>query len=210
MRPNPESGMPSGARGDTALPIALACVPLLALCQDAAGAIALGLSALPTLVCAMLAATGLGARRDSGTGIALLALLVVTLAGLVDLASHAAWPALHARQPAAAPAIVAATLILALRPMPSPAPSARWALRDTLMLGALLGATGALRELIAHGTVLAGAADLGLPGAGLVLIAEGRGLPIATLPAATFLGLALLLALRQRVARGRDPEARAE
>jgi Na+-translocating ferredoxin:NAD+ oxidoreductase RnfE subunit len=208
MRPNPESGMPSGARGDTALPVALACVPLLALSQDAAGAIALGLSVLPTLLCAMLAAVRLGARCESGAGIALLLLLIVTVAGLVDLASHAAWPALRTRQAAAAPAIVAATLILALRPMPSPVRPARWALRDALLLVALLGAAGALRELVARGTVLAGAAALGLPAAGIVIAADGRGLPIATLPTATFLGLALLLALRQRIARARSTQTR--
>jgi Na+-translocating ferredoxin:NAD+ oxidoreductase subunit E len=83
------------------------------------------------------------------------------------------------------------------------------ALLDGFAIGAGFAAVllllGIARETLGAGTLFAGAgALLGLPWLEVSFAAHWRGLLLAGLPPGAFLLLALLLALQQRLRRGRD------
>jgi electron transport complex protein RnfE len=67
---------------------------------------------------------------------------------------------------------------------------------------------GALREVVGRGTLFGGIETLGgESSAWLVLDVPSGGMMVAVLPPGAFLGLALLLALRNRLAMRSEPSA---
>lgn len=197
-------------RNNAGLVQLLGLCPLLAVSHSAVHALALGLA---TLLALTASATGVSALRhllDRPLRLPGFLLLIASVVTAIELLMHAFLPALHAVLGLFLPLIVTNCLLLGrAEAFASRQPVGRAALDGAAMglgfLGVLL-ALGALRELLGHGSLFAGAGRL-LAAPWLELRIEGyRGLLLASLPPGAFLALALLVALRQAVdQRRRQP-----
>lgn len=188
----------------------LGLCPLLAVTGTAINGLGLGLATLAVLTASNLLVSLLRHRVAPELRIPVFVLIIATLVTVVDriLAAflHDLWTTLGIFIPLI---VTNCTLLARAEAFASRRPVVD-ALHDGLAQGSgfllVLVTLGALRELIGHGSLLAGADQLfGPAAAGLTvqLFPEQHGLLLAVLPPGAFIGLGLLVALRQHLQRRR-------
>jgi electron transport complex protein RnfE len=182
----------------------LGLCPLLAVSTNAVNALGLGLATVLALTATNAAVSALRGLAQREVRIPAFVLIIAAIVTAIELAMHAWLPALHAVLGLFLPLIVTNCAIMArAEAFASRNGPARAALDGCAMglgfLGVLL-VLGALREAIGQGTLFAGAgALLGLPA--LELRFAAGGFLLAMLPPGAFVLLALLIALKNRIAR---------
>lgn len=187
-----------------ALVLLLGLCPLLAVSTTAIDALALGFATLMTLA---VSNTAVSFLRDRIAEPVRLPMQILLIAGTVTIIERvtAGWlPSLHASLGIFLPLIVTNCLILARSEAFARRQPPRLALIDAMATGAgfaiVLLVLGMVRELLAQGTVFAGAerllgGDSYIPG--IRVFAEHHGLILAALPPGAFLLLGIMLAIAQ-------------
>jgi Na+-translocating ferredoxin:NAD+ oxidoreductase subunit E len=182
----------------------LGLCPLLAVTTTAVNGLGLGLATIFVLVCSNLAVSLLRSTLQPEVRIPAFVLIIATTVTVVDLSLQAWWHDLSRTLGIFVPLIVTNCTILARAEAFASRQPPISALHDGLAQGfgfaLVLVALGAGRELIGQGTVFADADLLLGPwaeGLTLQLLPEGWGLLLAMLPPGAFIGLGLMVALRQ-------------
>lgn len=203
--PSPRSILEYGlVSGNAGLVQLLGLCPLLAVSNNAVNALGLGLATVLALTAtnALVAAIRRLTRRD--VRIPAFVMVIATVVTGIELGLRAFLPGLHAVLGIFVPLIVTNCAIMGrAEAFASRHDPARAAL-DGFATGAgfllVLLALGALRELVGAGTLFAGSGELlGLPGLEATVFGHYRGFLPAILPPGAFVGLALLIALRNRL-----------
>lgn len=182
----------------------LGLCPLLAVSTTLVNGLALGLASLLVLLSSNAGVSLLRGQLHSALRIPSHVLLIASSVTVVERLMHAWTPELYALLGIFIPIITTNCLILARAEAcarRSPLPQA---LADALAMGggfaAVLAVLGALRELLARGTLLAGAELLFGPiASGWTLRVHHGGLLLAALPPGAFIALGLLLAARNQL-----------
>jgi electron transport complex protein RnfE len=215
MNPTPNSWQEATAplwRDNMAFAQLLGLCPLLAVTTTLVAGLALGVASAAVIV---VASTTMAALRRFVTPRARLALALLILAALVtvvDLVAAAVLFDLHGVLGLFVPLIVVNSGLLAHAGNVASQRSIAFTFLSALSTG--LGfvfafiVLGTLRELVGHGTLLAGTEMLGGAGSELTLTLPFGGMLVAVLPPGAFLAMGLLLALRNRLTmRADDGEA---
>jgi electron transport complex protein RnfE len=199
-------------RDNVALVQLLALCPLLAVTTSVVNGVALGLATAAVLV---LTNTILSLLRNALTPSVRVPLFVAVIASLVtcvDLLSHAVLDDLHEILGLFIPLIVTNCGLLAQ----AETVASRRPVVESLLSGLATGCgflgvlvlLGALREALGRGTLLAGAPMLaGEWSAALEIDLPFNGMLVAILPPGAFFGMALILALRNRLSRAHALQA---
>ena len=182
----------------------LGLCPLLAVTNTAVNGLGLGLATVFVLVCSNLAVSLLRASLVPEIRIPAFVLIIATTVTVVDLVLQAWLHELSRTLGIFVPLIVTNCTSLA-RAEAFASRQPPWAavhdgLAQGIGFGLVLIALGAGRELIGQGTLFAGADRLLGEWAGVLsvqLMPEGFGLLLALLPPGAFIGLGLMVALRQ-------------
>lgn len=199
-------------RDNMALAQLLGLCPLLAVTTTLVNGLALGLASAAIIV---VASTTMSLLRRVLLPAARLVLAMLILAALVtalDLFTEALLYDLHEALGLFVPLIVVNSGLLAHVENVASRRTVPFTFLSALATGlgflfALL-AVGALREILGSGTLLAGIERLGGDGSrGLTLELPFDGVLVAILPPGAFFAMALLLALRNRLAGTATPEA---
>lgn len=186
----------------------LGLCPLLAVTTTLVAGLALGIASAAVIV---VASTMMAALRRLVTPRARLplALLILTaLVTVVDLVTAAVLFDLHGVLGLFVPLIVVNSGLLAHARNVASERGVAFTFLSALSTG--LGfmfafiVLGSLRELVGHGTLLAGTEMLGGGGSELTLALPFSGMLVAVLPPGAFFAMGLLLALRNRLARRAD------
>lgn len=189
---------------NTGLVQLLGLCPLLAVSTNAVNALGLGLATVLALTATNAAISALCGLTQREVRIPAFVMIIAAIVTAIELAMHAWLPALHAVLGLFLPLIVTNCAIMArAEAFASRNPPARAAL-DGFAVGlgflGVLFVLGALREALGQGTLFAGAgALLGWPA--LEMRFAGSGFLLAVLPPGAFVLLALLIALKNRIAR---------
>ncbi len=195
----------------------LGLCPLLAVTNTAINGLGLGLATLLVLTCSSAAVSLVRGLLMPEIRIPAFVLIIATLVTVVDLGLQAGLPELSRTLGIFVPLIVTNCTILARaeafasrQPL---LPTMHDALAQGVGFSLVLIALGAGREMIGQGTLFAGA-DLLLGEWAAVLsmqiLPQGSGLLLALLPPGAFIGLGLMIALRQFIiARSRPAPASA-
>jgi len=192
----------------------LGLCPLLAVTGTAINGLGLGLATLFVLVASNVAVSSMRGMIRPEIRIPVFVLIIATLVTVVDRILAAFLYDLWTTLGIFIPLIVTnCTLLARAEAFASRRPVVD-ALHDGLAQGSgfllVLVVLGAVRELIGHGSLLAGADQLFGPAAAgltLQLFPEQHGLLLAVLPPGAFIGLGLLVALRQHL-QNRQPAPR--
>jgi electron transport complex protein RnfE len=192
-------------RGNIALAQLLGLCPLLAVSTSLVNGLALGLMTTVVLVVANTTMSLLRGVLLPAVRIPFYLLLVAVLVTALDLLTHAVWYDLHEALGLFIPLIVVNCSLLAHAETVASRRQPLFVFASAFATGLgflfALMALGALRELLGHGTLLAGLAMLsGESSAGPALALPFDGMLVAILPPGAFFGMALLLALRNRLA----------
>jgi len=182
----------------------LGLCPLLAVTNTAINGLGLGLATLLVLTCSSAAVSMVRGLLMPEIRIPAFVLIIATLVTVVDLGLQAGLPELSRTLGIFVPLIVTNCTILARaeafasrQPL---VPAVHDALAQGVGFALVLIALGAGREMIGQGTLFAGA-DLLLGEWAAVLsvqiLPQGSGLLLALLPPGAFIGLGLMIALRQ-------------
>lgn len=182
----------------------LGLCPLLAVSTTLVNGLALGLASLLVLLISNAGVSLLRGQLSPALRIPSHVLLIASSVTVVERLMHAWTPELYALLGIFIPIITTNCLILARAEacaQRSPLPQA---LADALAMGggfaAVLAVLGALRDLLARGTLLAGAELLFGPiASGWTLRVHDGGLLLAALPPGAFIALGLLLAARNQL-----------
>ncbi|MFP4207796.1 MAG: electron transport complex subunit E [Wenzhouxiangella sp.] len=184
----------------------LGLCPLLAVTNTAVNGLGLGLATLFVLTCSNLAVSLLRANLQPEIRIPAFVLIIATLVTIIDLALQAWLHELSRTLGIFVPLIVTNCTILARAEAFASRQPPLAALHDGLAqgigFGLVLLVLGAARELIGQGTLFAGAHLLlgdWATGLTLRLMPEGFGLLLAVLAPGAFIGLGLMVALRQHL-----------
>lgn len=207
MNPSTESWREATAplwRTNMALAELIGLCPLLAVTTTLVGGLALGLASAGVV---LVASTTMALLRPVLVPAARLPLALLILAALVtavDLFAEALFYDLHELLGLFVPLIVVNTGLLAHAENVASRRGVAFTFVSALATGLgflfALVTLGALRELLGSGTLFAGAELLGGDGArALTLTLPFGGMLVAILPPGAFFGLALLLALRNRL-----------
>jgi electron transport complex protein RnfE len=191
-------------RDNLALVQLLGLCPLLAVTTSLVNGLALGLA---TLIVVVLSSTALSLLRGvlvPGIRIPLFLLLIAAIVTCVDLLTNAVLDELHEALGLFIPLIVTNCGLVAQAETVASRRPVWFALLSALSLGigflAVLTLLGALRELLGSGTLFAGIENLaGIGSTWLTVDVPIRGALVAILPPGAFFGMALLLALRNRL-----------
>jgi electron transport complex protein RnfE len=201
-------------RNNVALGQLLGLCPLLAVSTSAVNGLALGImSAAVVIVSSTLLALLRGALVPAAR-LPLTLLILTALVTALDLFTEALFYDLHDALGLFVPLIVVNSGLVAHATEVASRRSVGFTLLSALATGlgflfALL-ALGALREIVGHGTLFAGVEMLGGESSRfLTLDLPFDGALVAVLPPGAFLGVAALLAARNRLARRRRPASRA-
>ena len=194
-------------RHNMALAQLLGLCPLLAVTTTVVNGLALGLASAAIVI---VASTAMAAMKRVLKPAARLGVALLLLAGLVtvvDLFTEAVFYDLHGGLGIFIPLIVVNSGLLAHAANVASTRSVAFTFLSALAtgLGFLLAfiALGAFRELVGHGTLLAGIELLAGDGSRrLTLELPFGGVLVAILPPGAFFGMGLLLALRNRIASG--------
>ncbi|MFW5815693.1 MAG: electron transport complex subunit RsxE [Wenzhouxiangella sp.] len=192
----------------------LGLCPLLAVTNTAINGLGLAAATLFVLACSNLAVSLLRASLQPEIRIPAFVLVIATLVTVVDLVLQAWLHELSRTLGIFVPLIVTNCTILAraeaFASRQAPLAAVHDGLAQGIGFGLVLIALGAGRELIGQGTLFAGAQVLlgeWAGGLSLELMPEGFGLLLALLPPGAFIGLGLLVALRQRLIRQPEKSA---
>lgn len=201
-----EYGLLSGNAGLVQL---LGLCPLLAVSNTAVNALGLGLATALALTAtnAVVAAIRTFTGRD--VRIPTFVIVIATVVTAIELTLRAFLPDLYATLGLFVPLIVTNCAIMGRAEAFASRTDPGRAALDGLAIGLgflwVLLALGALREVVGTGRLFAGSgALLGLPALEITLIDDYRGFLLAVLPPGAFLGLALLVAARNRIRLGRS------
>lgn len=182
----------------------LGLCPLLAVTNTAVNGLGLAVATLFVLVGSNLAVSVLRTRLVPEIRIPAFVLVIATLVTVVDLSLQAWLHDLSRTLGIFVPLIVTNCTILAraeaFASRQRLLPSMHDGLAQGVGFGLVLLALGAGREIIGQGTIFAGAELLlgeWAAGLSLRLLPEGYGLLLALLPPGAFIGLGLMVALRQ-------------
>jgi electron transport complex protein RnfE len=178
--------------------------PLLAVTTSAVNGLALGLATTAVLLVTNIVISLVRRAVVPAWRVPLFVLVAAALVTAIDLLSNALFDDLHEALGLFIALIVAnCALVAQAETVATRRPVAEAALSGLATgLGALgvLMVLGGLRELVGHGTVLAGLPMLfGSGAAGFALNLHFSGILIAVLPPGAFFGMAALLALRARL-----------
>ncbi len=190
----------------------LGLCPLLAVTGTAVNGLGLAVATMFVLVCSNLAVSLLRSHIVAEIRIPAFVLIIATTVTVVDLVLQAWLHELSRTLGIFVPLIVTNCTILARAEAFASRQPAGAALHDGLAQGAGFGlvllALGAGREMIGQGTLFTGADLLLGEWAGALtvrLLPEGGGLLLALLPPGAFIGLGLLVALRQYLIQRPQP-----
>ena len=182
----------------------LGLCPLLAVTTTTINGLGLGLATIFVLACSNLAVSLLRSTLQPEIRIPAFVLIIATTVTVVDLSLQAWWHDLSRTLGIFVPLIVTNCTILARAEAFASRQPLVPALHDGLAQGIgfalVLIALGTGREIIGQGTIFADADLLFGPwaeGLTLQLMPEGWGLLLAMLPPGAFIGLGLMVALRQ-------------
>ncbi len=187
----------------------LGLCPLLAVTSTAVNGLGLGLATLFVLALSNVAVSSIRTRLAPELRIPVFVLIIATLVTVVDRVLAAWFHDLSRTLGIFIPLIVTNCTLLARAEAFASRRPVLESLHDGLAQGtgflAVLVALGGLRELVGQGTLGAGAGLLlgdWAAGFELQVYPERFGLLLAVLPPGAFIGLGLLVALRQRLQRG--------
>jgi Na+-translocating ferredoxin:NAD+ oxidoreductase subunit E len=191
-------------RNNISLAQLLGLCPLLAVSTSLVNGLALGVLTTIVLVIANPAMSLVRSVLLPAARIPLYLLLVTALVTSLDMLTHAVLYDLHETLGLFIPLIVVNCGLLAHAETVASRRPVLFAAVSALALGLgfvfALMALGALRELLGHGTLLAGTELLrGEGGTGAELDLPLNGMLVAVLPPGAFFGMAVLLALRNRL-----------
>ncbi|MDT8409086.1 MAG: electron transport complex subunit E [Wenzhouxiangellaceae bacterium] len=186
----------------------LGLCPLLAVTATAVNGLGLGLATLFVLVASNLAVSSTRRMLKPEIRIPVFVLIIATLVTVVDLVMQAWFSSLSQTLGIFIPLIVTNCTILARAEAFASRQPAFESLVDGLAQGAgfalVLIALGAGREIIGHGTLMSDAHLLLGEWARVLeirILPESMGLLLAILPPGAFIGLGLLVAIRNRLER---------
>jgi Na+-translocating ferredoxin:NAD+ oxidoreductase subunit E len=199
-------------RNNMALAQLLGLCPLLAVTTTLVNGVALGLA---TAVIVVVTSTALSLLRNvllPSTRLLFALLILAALVTALDLFAEASLYDLHERLGLFVPLIVVNSGVLAHAENVASRRGVGFTFLSALATGLgflfALTALGALREMIGSGTLLAGAEMLGGEGSrALTIDLPFDGMLVAILPPGAFFGIALLLALRNRLSKRGAPAA---
>ena len=186
----------------------LGLCPLLAVTTSVVNGLALGLATAAVLVVTNTVTSMLRRALVPAARIPLYVLIIAALVTCIDLLSNALLDDLHERLALFIPLIVTNCALLAQAETVASRRPVLEALASGLATGAgftaVLAALGALRELFGHGTLFAGLPMLfGGRASWLEVHLPFGGMLVAVLPPGAFFGMAVLLALRNKLAQER-------
>ena len=192
-------------RDNMALAQLLGLCPLLAVTTTVVNGIALGLASAAVVIVASTTMAALRRALKPAARWAVALLILAALVTVVDLFTAAVFYDLHGALGIFLPLIVVNSGLLAHAENVASRRSIAFTFLSALATGVgfLLAfiALGAVRELVGHGTLLAGVELLAGDGyRGLTLELPYGGTLVAILPPGAFFGLGVLLALRNRLA----------
>lgn len=196
-------------RGNMALAQLLGLCPLLAVTTTVVNGLALGLASAAVIVVASTTMAALKRALKPAARLAVALLILAALVTVVDLFMEAVFYDLHGMLGIFIPLIVVNSGLLAHAQSVAGIRSIGFTFLSALAtgLGFLLVfvVLGAFRELVGHGTLLSGIELLAGDGyRGLTLELPFGGMLVAILPPGAFLGMGLLLALRNRLTKTSD------
>jgi electron transport complex protein RnfE len=192
-------------RNNIALAQLLGLCPLLAVTTTAVNGLALGAASAFVVVVASTAVSTLRRVLVPSVRLLLSLLILAALVTALDLLSEALLYDLHERLALFVPLIVVNSGVLAHADGVASRRGVGFTFLSALATGLgfllVLLALGALREILGSGTLFAGIEMLGGDGSrALTLDLPFDGMLVAALPPGAFFGMALLLALRNRLA----------
>ena len=201
-----EYGLLSGNAGLVQL---LGLCPLLAVSNTAVNALGLGLATVLALTATNAVVAAIRAFTGRDVRIPTFVIVIATVVTAIELALRAFLPDLYATLGLFVPLIVTNCAIMGRAEAFASRTDPGRAALDGLAIGLgflwVLLALGALREVVGTGRLFAGSgALLGLPALEITLIDDYRGFLLAILPPGAFLGLALLVAARNRIRLGQS------
>ena len=190
----------------------LGLCPTLAISGSVVNALSLGLATALVMALASSAVAALRNFIPHAIRIPVFILIIATLVTMVDLLMHAFMLGLYQVLGIFIPLIVVNCIVLARVESFASKRGVTHSFLDGLMMGVgltlVLVALGGLREALGQGTLFSGI-DLALgPMAKdwvIPLAHDYGGFLLAILPPGAFIGLGLLIALRNRIEMGRDP-----
>jgi len=193
----------------------LGLCPLLAVTGTAINGLGLGLATLLVLLLSNLAVSAIRGLVQPEIRIPVFVLIIATLVTVVDLVMQAWFSGLSQTLGIFIPLIVTNCTILGRAEAFASRRSIGESLLDGLAQGtgfaAVLVVLGAGREIVGHGTLLADAHLLLGEWAHMLempVLPEQAGLLLAVLPPGAFIGLGLLIALKNRIAGARAQRTR--
>ena len=190
----------------------LGLCPTLAISGSVVNALSLGLATALVMALASSAVAALRNFIPHAIRIPVFILIIATLVTMVDLLMHAFMLGLYQVLGIFIPLIVVNCIVLARVESFASKRGVAHSFLDGLMMGIgltlVLVALGGLREALGQGTLFSGI-DLALgpmaKGWVIPLAHDYGGFLLAILPPGAFIGLGLLIALRNRIQMGRDP-----
>ena len=189
-------------RNNMALGQLVGLCPLLAVTTTLVGGIALGVASAAVVVAASTTMALLKPMLVPRARVPLALLILAALVTAVDLFTEALFYDLHELLGIFVPLIVVNTGLLAHAENVASRRGVMFTFVSALATGLgflfALATLGALREILGSGTLLAGTELLGGDGVPLLTLPFG-GMLVAALPPGAFFGMALLLALRNRL-----------
>jgi electron transport complex protein RnfE len=196
-------------RNNPALVQLLGLCPLLAITSTLVNGLALGLATTAVLVATNMTVSIIRKALVPAARIVVFVLIIASLVTIVDLLANAYLHELHQTLGLFIPLIVTNCAILAQAEVFASRRSVGVAALGGLSTGAgftaALIALGGLREIVGQGTLFAGFDQLlGASFAGIQLELPFNGMLIAVLPPGAFFGLAMLIALKNHLARNRQ------
>jgi len=181
----------------------LGLCPLLAVSNTLVNGLGLGIATLAVLCATNLLVSATRGWLHPDLRLPAFVLMIATFVTAVDLTLHAWFFELHGSLGIFVPLIVTNCVILgraeAFASRNTPSAALADGLAQGLGFAAVLTSLGGVRELLGQGSLFAGAQMLFGPGAEsmqLRLLSDGNGLLLAMLPPGAFIGLALMLAMR--------------
>lgn len=193
-------------RNNVALVQFLGLCPLLAVTTTVVTGLALGLASAAVLLVTSTSVAALRRFLPPRARLPLALLILATLVTVLNLLSEAVFYDLHGAIGIFVPLIVVNTGLLAHAENVAGTHGAGFTFVSALATGLgfvfVFVALGALREILGHGTLLAGVEMLGGEASrGLAFSFGGNGVLVAVLPPGAFFAMGLLLALRNRFTR---------
>ena len=190
-------------RDNPALVMLLGLCPLLAVSNSAVNGFALGIATLLTVCITNLSVSLVRNTIDTAIRIPVFVLIIATTVTVIEFLTRAFLPGLHQSLGIFLPLIVTNCLILGRAEAFASRHGVLPALIDGFAMGIgflwVLVLLGACRELLGQGTLFANThllLNLTVPISGIRLFSEDKGILLALLPPGAFIGLGLMIAVK--------------